>query len=112
MHPFKLIRSLLRPHRLAQPAGLIWLARVNPLLLQPLHQLRQVPLSAPLHDDFQLLLAAKTAEVPFLFFNPAEVPWKKKKKCLIQESMIPGKRLLEAVKVVEKLQDNYKKLSK
>ena len=31
---------------------------------------------------------------------------------LIQESMIPGKRLLEAVKVVEKLQDNYKKLSK
>ena len=31
---------------------------------------------------------------------------------LIQESMIPGKKLLEAVKVVEKLQDNYKKLSK
>ena len=31
---------------------------------------------------------------------------------LVQESMIPGKRLLEAVKVVEKLQDNYKKLSK
>ena len=31
---------------------------------------------------------------------------------IIQESMIPGKRLLEAVKVVEKLQDNYKKLSK
>ena len=31
---------------------------------------------------------------------------------LIQESMIPGKKLLEAVKVVEKLQENYKKLSK
>ena len=31
---------------------------------------------------------------------------------VIQESMIPGKKLLEAVKVVEKLQDNYKKLSK
>ena len=31
---------------------------------------------------------------------------------VIQESMIPGKRLLEAVKVVEKLQENYKKLSK
>ena len=31
---------------------------------------------------------------------------------LIQESMIRGKKLLEAVKVVEKLQDNYKKLSK
>ena len=31
---------------------------------------------------------------------------------LVQESMIPGKKLLEAVKVVEKLQDNYKKLSK
>jgi hypothetical protein len=31
---------------------------------------------------------------------------------LIQESMIPGTKLLEAVKVVEKLQDNYKKLSK
>jgi len=31
---------------------------------------------------------------------------------LIQESMIPGKKLLEAVKVVEKLQDNYKRLSK
>ena len=31
---------------------------------------------------------------------------------IIQESMIPGKKLLEAVKVVEKLQDNYKKLSK
>ena len=31
---------------------------------------------------------------------------------LIQESMIPGKKLLEAVSVVEKLQENYKKLSK
>ena len=31
---------------------------------------------------------------------------------VIQESMIPGKKLLEAVKVVEKLQENYKKLSK
>ena len=31
---------------------------------------------------------------------------------VIQESMIPGIKLLEAVKVVEKLQDNYKKLSK
>tara|TARA_R100001230_G_C5652289_1_gene157319 strand:- start:24 stop:227 length:204 start_codon:yes stop_codon:yes gene_type:complete len=31
---------------------------------------------------------------------------------VIQESMIPGVKLLEAVKVVEKLQDNYKKLSK
>jgi hypothetical protein len=31
---------------------------------------------------------------------------------VIQESMIPGKKLLEAVKVVEKLQDNYKRLSK
>ena len=31
---------------------------------------------------------------------------------LIQESMIPGKKLPEAVKVVEKLQENYKKLSK
>ena len=31
---------------------------------------------------------------------------------LIQESMIPGKKLLDAVKVVEKLQENYKKLSK
>ena len=31
---------------------------------------------------------------------------------LIQESMIPGTKLLESVKVVEKLQDNYKKLSK
>jgi len=31
---------------------------------------------------------------------------------LIQESMIPGTKLLEAVKVVEKLQENYKKLSK
>jgi hypothetical protein len=31
---------------------------------------------------------------------------------LIQESMIPGKKLLEAVKVVEKLQENYKNLSK
>ena len=31
---------------------------------------------------------------------------------LVQESMIPGKKLLEAVKVVEKLQENYKKLSK
>ena len=31
---------------------------------------------------------------------------------LVQESMIPGTKLLEAVKVVEKLQDNYKKLSK
>ncbi len=31
---------------------------------------------------------------------------------LVQESMIPGKKLLDAVKVVEKLQDNYKKLSK
>ena len=31
---------------------------------------------------------------------------------VIQESMIPGIKLLEAVKVVEKLQENYKKLSK
>jgi hypothetical protein len=31
---------------------------------------------------------------------------------VIQESMIPGKKLLEAVKVVEKLQENYKNLSK
>ena len=31
---------------------------------------------------------------------------------LVQESMIPGTKLLEAVKIVEKLQDNYKKLSK
>ena len=31
---------------------------------------------------------------------------------VIQESMIPGRKLLEAVKVVEKLQENYKKLSK
>ena len=31
---------------------------------------------------------------------------------LVQESMIPGTKLLEAVKVVEKLQENYKKLSK
>ena len=31
---------------------------------------------------------------------------------VIQESMIPGVKLLEAVKVVKKLQDNYKKLSK
>ena len=31
---------------------------------------------------------------------------------VIQESMIPGVKLLEAVKVVEKLQDNYKNLSK
>ena len=31
---------------------------------------------------------------------------------LIQESMIPGKKLLDGVKVVEKLQENYKKLSK
>ena len=31
---------------------------------------------------------------------------------VIQESMIPGIKLLEAVKVVEKLQDNYKNLSK
>ena len=31
---------------------------------------------------------------------------------LIQESMIPGKKLLDAVKVVEKLQENYKKLRK
>ena len=31
---------------------------------------------------------------------------------VIQESMIPGVKLLEAVKVVEKLQENYKKLSK
>ena len=31
---------------------------------------------------------------------------------IIQESMIPGKKLLEAVKVVEKLQENYKNLSK
>ena len=31
---------------------------------------------------------------------------------LIQESMLPGKKLLDAVKVVEKLQENYKKLSK
>ena len=30
---------------------------------------------------------------------------------VIQESMIPGIKLLEAVKVVEKLQENYKKLS-
>ena len=31
---------------------------------------------------------------------------------VIQESMIPGTKLLEAVKVVEKLQENYKNLSK
>ena len=31
---------------------------------------------------------------------------------VIQESMIPGIKLLEAVKVVEKLQENYKNLSK
>ena len=31
---------------------------------------------------------------------------------LIQESMIPGTKLLEAVRVVEKLQENYKRLSK
>ena len=31
---------------------------------------------------------------------------------LIQESMIPGTKLIEAVKIVEKLQENYKKLSK
>ena len=31
---------------------------------------------------------------------------------VIQESMIPGVKLLEAVKVVEKLQENYKNLSK
>ena len=31
---------------------------------------------------------------------------------VIQESMIPGVKLLEAVKVVEKLQENYKRLSK
>ena len=31
---------------------------------------------------------------------------------VIQESMIPGVKLLDAVKVVEKLQENYKNLSK
>ena len=31
---------------------------------------------------------------------------------VIHESMIPGIKLLEAVKVVEKLQENYKNLSK
>ena len=31
---------------------------------------------------------------------------------LIQESMIPGKKLLDAVKVVENLQENYKKYQK
>ena len=48
-------------------------------------------------------------EAPSLKFNKQEIEFL---LYLVQEGMIPGKKLLEAVKVVEKLQDNYKKLSK
>jgi hypothetical protein len=44
-------------------------------------------------------------ETPSLKFNKQEIEFL---LYLIQEGMIPGKRLIEAVSVVEKLQKSYK----
>ena len=44
-------------------------------------------------------------ETPSLKLNKQEIEFL---LYLIQEGMIPGKRLIEAVSVVEKLQKNYK----
>jgi len=44
-------------------------------------------------------------EAPSLKFNKQEIEFL---LYLIQEGMIPGKRLIEAISVVEKLQKSYK----
>lgn len=44
-------------------------------------------------------------EAPSLKFNKQEIEFL---LYLVQEGMIPGKRLIEAVSVVEKLQKSYK----